>query len=57
MPGLVSGNFKGDGNRNTEKFGFVDGSEEGLDSFAEPFKLPWRSDQPNGLGCDQDCIV
>ena len=57
MPGLASPGFVGDGDGNTERFEFVDSSEEGLDFFEDPFVFPWASAQPNDDNFNQDCIT
>ena len=54
--GLEGTGFDGNGNGNTERFRFVDGSQEGLDFFEEPFVFPWAANQPNDFGSDDDCV-
>ena len=55
--GLESLDFCGDGNGITARFRFVDGSEDVVDFFEEPFQLPWGSDQPNDRDLDDDCVM
>ena len=45
------------GGDNPIRFTFVDLSQEGLDFFDEFGEFPWRVDQPNDLGDDQNCVV
>ena len=55
--GLESPNFFGIGEGNTERFHFVDGSQEDRDFFQEPFSFPWASNQPDDTDFDDDCVM
>ena len=46
-----------EGGNSTERFTFVDGSEEGRSFFAEAGKFPWGSNQPNDFPSPQHCVV
>ena len=45
------------GGNATERFTFVDGSQDGLDFFAEGGKFPWSFDQPNDFPSPQHCVA
>ena len=45
------------GGNDTERFTFVDGSEEGLDFFTTAGQFPWGPNQPNDLPPSQYCVA
>ena len=40
----------------TERFTFVDGTEEGIDFFRQAGVLPWDSGEPNNFFANEDCV-